>query len=103
MQWLLPVLLATANARPKVLDVPLQPGGSGTICGNLTCSYCCLEGYVCATYLPDCAYISTENYTEKVIFIVFAALFGAWVLVWLLLSICRFMKKQKKVERQVED
>ena len=58
---------------------------------------------MCATYLPDCAYISTENYTEKVIFIVFAALFGAWVLVWLLLSICRFMKKQKKVERQVED
>ena len=83
MLWLVLFLVPTVVGRLKVLDVPLQTGGTGTICGGQTCSYCCLEGYVCATFLPDCAYISNDNYTERILFIVFAAFYGLWVSVWL--------------------
>lgn len=96
-KWIVLLVLGVVTARPKVLDVPLQSGGSGTICGNLTCSYCCLEGYVCATYLPDCAYISTDNYTENIIFIVFASLFGVWVAIWLCATVCRFIQNRRKL------
>lgn len=97
MLRLLPLLLSLVNARPKVLDVPLQSSGTGTICGNLTCSYCCLEDYVCATYLPDCAYISNEYDTEKTIFIVLAVLFGVWVSLWLCMTVYRFVNNRRRL------
>ena len=87
---------ALAAARPAVLDVPLQDGGTGTVCGNTTCSYCCLEGYVCAAYLPDCAYISPTSDTDTDIFIVLASFFGVWVIVWFAQSIYQFIRNRKR-------
>jgi len=79
--WLL--LAVAVQARLKVLDVPLQSGGTGTICGDKACAFCCLEGFECATYLPDCGYISQDNHTEHVIFYVCMAFYGVGLLLWL--------------------
>ena len=93
---LLLCLAVTVQARLKVLDVPLQSGGTGTICGDKMCSYCCLEGYECATYLPDCGYISKDNHTERVIFYVCLAIYGVGLTLWLTSAI-RKMRRSRQL------
>lgn len=98
MMWLAILLVALAEGRKRVLDVPLLPGGAGTICGDLTCSYCCLEGFVCANFMPECAYISTDRETENLIFIGFGAFLIAWASIWFSSEVYGYMRRRRRMK-----
>jgi len=95
---ILPAVIAETRQQIGTPD----PTGSGIVCGNITCVWCCFEGYECAMAQIECATEAEDDEVEDTIFVVVGTLFGAWVILIIIRKLWVYYKNLKKHKKLTE-